>query len=61
MAPIPNFDELPQVDGLPKSCTWGLWDKDGRNDEFGTLNLITPEVVLNATKEVREGIRVSLK
>ncbi|KAL4939239.1 hypothetical protein BDV06DRAFT_225210 [Aspergillus oleicola] len=60
MADPPTFDELPQRPGLPKGCAWGLWDQDGRRDELGTLNLLTPEVVVNAMKEVTEGIRVSL-
>jgi len=36
---------------------WGRWGKD---DERGTLNLITPEKTKAATKLVREGISVSL-
>ncbi|OKP14064.1 hypothetical protein PENSUB_333 [Penicillium subrubescens] len=57
---LPTFDELPPVEGMPQGCAWGIFDKDGRNDIFGTLNLLTPEVVKAATAEVRKGISVSL-
>jgi len=57
---LPSFDELPQIQDLPKGCTWGLWDKNGEKDELGTLNLLTPEVVKEAFKELSEGISVSL-
>ncbi|MGW0555668.1 cyclase family protein [Streptomyces sp. NPDC002926] len=36
---------------------WGRW---GESDEIGTLNLITDEVVRNATAEVHSGRRVAL-
>src|SRR5690606_27464983 len=36
---------------------WGRW---GREDELGTLNLITPEVRRRATELVREGVSVSM-
>lgn len=36
---------------------WGRW---GENDEMGTLNLITDEVVKNAAASVRSGRRVAL-
>jgi hypothetical protein len=58
---LPSFGELPRVDGMPKGCTWGLWDRDGVPDELGTLNLLTPQVVSAAVQEVREGVSVSLK
>jgi len=57
---LPNFQELPVLDGLPNGCTWGLWDK-GSRDELGTLNLLTPEIVKKASAEIREGISISLK
>jgi hypothetical protein len=58
---IPDYDNLPPVKGMPKGCAWGIFDKDGKKDKFGTLNLITPEVVKEAVKEVKEGVSVSLK
>ncbi|KAL2823591.1 hypothetical protein BDW59DRAFT_163168 [Aspergillus cavernicola] len=57
---LPSFDEIPRLPGLPKGCTWGLWDTDGQPDELGTLNLLTPKVVIEAVKEVRLGVSVSL-
>jgi hypothetical protein len=56
-----KFDELPPVEGMPQGCAWGIFDKDGRKDIFGTLNLLTPEVAKAATAEVRKGISISLK
>jgi hypothetical protein len=58
---IPDYDSLPPVKGMPKGCAWGIFDKDGKKDKFGTLNLITPEIVKEAAKEVKEGVSVSLK
>lgn len=45
---------------LRQKISWGLFDKDGIKDEVGTINLLTPDVVLNAVKEVRTGKAVSL-
>ncbi|CAG7982427.1 unnamed protein product [Penicillium olsonii] len=56
----PNFDELPPVEGMPAGCAWGVFDKDGKKDVYGTLNLITPEVIKRAAEEVRQGISISL-
>ncbi|CAO2649616.1 Nn.00g070010.m01.CDS01 [Neocucurbitaria sp. VM-36] len=57
---IPNFDNLPAVEGMPQGCAWGIFDKDGEKDLRGTLNLLTPEVVAAACKEARDGISISL-
>lgn len=57
---LPNFEELPKLPNLPKGCTWGLWDKESR-DELGTLNILTPETVKWAGTEIRAGLSVSLK
>src|SRR3954447_24069744 len=47
-----------ELAALIASCSnWGRW---GRDDERGTLNLITPEVRLRAAGLVREGVSVSL-
>src|SRR3979409_2513790 len=35
---------------------WGRW---GAEDRRGTLNLVTPEVTLQATRLVKEGVTVS--
>jgi len=58
---LPNFDDLPKVKDMPQGCAWGIFDKDGKKDAFGTLNLLTPDVVKAAVSEVKEGISVSLK
>ena len=58
---IPDFDSLPKVDGMPQGCAWGLFDRDGKKDALGTLNLLTADVVKEAYKEAKEGISVSLK
>lgn len=58
---LPDFDELPPVEGMPQGCAWGIFDKDGQKDIFGTLNLLTPDVVQAASAEVRKGISISLK
>jgi len=57
---LPTFDELPKVKDMPQGCAWGIFDKDGKKDVFGTLNLLTPDVVRAAVAEVREGVSVSL-
>jgi len=36
---------------------WGLYGKD---DELGALNRLTPEVVKEAAKEIKDGIRIGL-
>lgn len=53
----PRFEDLPLREGDPKGSAWGLW---GDEDEMGTLNLITPEAVAQATQEACRGIVVSL-
>jgi hypothetical protein len=61
MASIPDFDDLPPVEGMPQGCAWGIFDKDGKKDVLGTLNLLTPEVVKDAAMEIRQGLSISLK
>jgi hypothetical protein len=58
---LPSFDRLPKVEGMPQGCAWGVFDKDGKKDVLGTLNLLTPDVVKAAVAEVTEGVSVSLK
>lgn len=57
---VPDFDDLPDVNGMPKGCAWGVFDKGGKKDVYGTLNLLTPSVVRAAAAEVKEGVSVSL-
>ena len=47
--PLPSFDELPNFHEYT-GCAWGLW---GDDDELGTVNLLTPEVVKAAASEIR--------
>ncbi|KPI37684.1 uncharacterized protein AB675_125 [Cyphellophora attinorum] len=53
----PKFYELPLQQGDPKASAWGLW---GRDDERGTLNLITSDVVARAREEIQIGVVTSL-
>ncbi|KAL3421586.1 hypothetical protein PVAG01_08032 [Phlyctema vagabunda] len=57
---LPEFKELPAVDGMPHGCAWGLWDQDGIRDNLGSLNLLSPEVVCSARNEIQSGISVAL-
>lgn len=61
MARLPDFDDLPPVEGMPQGCAWGIFDKNGEKDLRGTLNILTQEVVAEACKEARDGISISLK
>lgn len=54
----PAFEDLPLDPTHPKASAWGLW---GKNDELGTLNILTPEVVRQASQEIREGKVIPLK
>lgn len=58
---LPSWKNMPPVKGMPHGVAWGLFDKDGVKDEVGTLNLLTPEVVLEAKKEIKIGKSVVLK
>jgi len=53
----PSFDSLPLQKGGPRGNAWGLF---GKTDELGMLNRLTPENTLAATKEVKNGIRISI-
>jgi hypothetical protein len=53
----PTFDELPLRKEDPPFSAWGLY---GLDDELGTLNLLTPDVVAEAAKEIKTGVRVGL-
>ncbi|KAK3937702.1 hypothetical protein QBC46DRAFT_391977 [Diplogelasinospora grovesii] len=57
---VPDFDDLPEVEGLPQGCAWGVFDKDGKKDVLGTLNFLTPQVVQEAAAEVKDGVSFSL-
>jgi hypothetical protein len=53
----PAFSELPLNEGDPFLSAWGLYGKD---DELGTLNLLTDDVVRSAATEIKDGIRIGL-
>jgi hypothetical protein len=55
---FPSFDELPYRKGDPGKSCWGFWPE---NDQFGMLNLLTPERILAAKKEITTGQVASLK
>ena len=44
---LPTFEELPKFKNFT-GCAWGVW---GENDQLGTVNLLTPEVIQRAAKE----------
>lgn len=44
---LPTFDELPSFKNFP-GCAWDVW---GPDDQLGTVNLLTEEVVQRAAKE----------
>lgn len=43
---IPSYDQLPINPKYPKGTAWGVW---GEEDNIGTVNLLTPERVLNVS------------
>lgn len=45
---------------MPQGCAWGLFDKDGKKDLLGTINLLTRDVIKRAYGEARDGVSVSL-
>jgi len=54
---LPTFDELPSFQNF-KGCAWDVWGKD---DQLGTVNLLTPDVVKRASaEEILTGKSVSL-
>lgn len=58
---FPSFDQLPSVPGQPQGSLWGLFpSKDGEKDQLGTLNLLTSQVVREASQEIRSGQHVQL-
>ena len=57
---LPPYKDLPLEPESGCKCTWGLFDKDGIKDELGTINLLTPETVAEAAKEIKTGRSISL-
>ncbi|CAG7992812.1 unnamed protein product [Penicillium salamii] len=52
-----TFDALPLDPTGPPGNAWGRFGKD---DQLGTLNLLTPERIVEAAKEIKTGVRISL-
>lgn len=46
---LPTFDQLPHFKDRT-GCAWGVW---GSDDELGTINLLTEDVVAAAAKEIK--------
>ena len=46
---LPTFDELPKFHEF-SGCAWSVW---GEGDQFGTVNLLTKDVVREAAKLVK--------
>lgn len=44
---LPTFDELPRFQEF-NGCAWEVWGKD---DQLGTINLLTEDVVQRAARE----------
>ncbi|KAG8698347.1 hypothetical protein FRC08_005987 [Ceratobasidium sp. 394] len=55
--PLPPFKDLPLKPEYPPHAAWGVW---GDKDELGTVNNITPETILAASKEVKQGLSIPL-
>ena len=51
----PPFNSLPFQNDGPPGNAWSLY---GSSDELGSLNLLTPETVAAAAKEITDGVRV---
>ena len=49
---LPSFSELPVKEGAPADSSWGVW---GDDDGIGTLNLLTPDRIVDAAQLVQRG------
>ena len=54
---IPPFSALPLNPAHPPHSAWDVW---GRSDRLGTLNHLSPDRVVDAAQEIREGVRIGL-
>ncbi|KAI1173619.1 putative cyclase-domain-containing protein [Nemania sp. FL0916] len=57
---IPDFENLPEVKDMPQGCAWGVFDKDGKKDLLGTINIVTQDVLKGACAEAKDGVSISL-
>ncbi|KAH9890457.1 putative cyclase-domain-containing protein [Cubamyces lactineus] len=53
---LPAYDELPKFKDF-SGCAWEVWGKD---DQLGTINLLTDDVVKEASKEIKSGKAICL-
>jgi kynurenine formamidase len=51
-ADVPSYDQLPIREGAPAGAAWGVF---GDDDQLGTINLLTPERVIQAADFVHSG------
>lgn len=58
---VPLYRDLPIMSSAPAGSAWGVFDKNGERDVYGTLNFITPEAVVAAKQEIKTGESVVLK
>src|SRR5882757_7027709 len=49
---IPSYSELPVREGAPDGSSWGVF---GDSDEVGTINLMTPNRVVESAASIRSG------
>ncbi|OBZ85520.1 hypothetical protein A0J61_06436 [Choanephora cucurbitarum] len=49
---LPTYDQLPIDKKYPPKTAWGVW---GDDDNYGTLNLLTEERVLSASRSIHRG------
>lgn len=57
---LPSFADLPAVEGMPQGTAWGIFDKVGKRDVLGCLNLLTPFIFQKAAQEMTRGVFISL-
>jgi kynurenine formamidase len=49
---VPSYNELPIRAGAPNGAAWGVF---GDDDEVGTINLMTPDRVVEAASSIQSG------
>ena len=54
---LPNYNEPPEFEGLGERHAWEVF---GPNDDLGTINLLTPERILAASKLITKGKVINL-
>lgn len=54
---LPEYDDLPSAPGAPPGSSWHLW---GREDVFGTLNLLSAEGVQRGLADATDGCAFSM-